>query len=80
MSTDDDIIYTLVGIGTIYLKTSKTKLVLNNVKHDRDVRLHLISVGVFGKGGFVSTNGNGEWKLIKGSFIVSCGNKLCGLY
>ena len=37
----------VAGIGTIYLETSVgTKIVLNNVKHAPDVRLHLISVGV----------------------------------
>ena len=37
----------VVGIGTICLETSVgTKLVLNNVKHAPDGRLHLISVGV----------------------------------
>ena len=37
----------VVGIGTISLETSVgTKLVLNNVKHAPDGRLHLISVGV----------------------------------
>ena len=57
---DDDIIYTLVGIGTIYLKTSKTKLVLNNVKHAPHVRLHLIFCGVLDNEVYVSTNGDGK--------------------
>ncbi|KAH0670725.1 hypothetical protein KY289_025218 [Solanum tuberosum] len=30
--------------------------------------------------GYVSTNGDGKWKLIKGSLIVACGNKRCGMY
>ena len=55
----------VVGIGTICLETSViTKLVLNNVKHAPDVRLHLISVGILDDEGYVSTNGDGKWKLI----------------
>lgn len=70
-----------VGIGTIFLETSVgTKLVLNNVKHAPDVRLHLISVGVLDDEGYVSTNGDGKWKLIKGSLVVARGNKRGGLY
>ena len=46
----------VVGIGTIYLKTSiGTKVVLNNVKHAPDVRLYLISIGVLDDEGYVST-------------------------
>jgi len=70
-----------VGIGTVCLETSVgTKLVLNNVKHAPDVRLHLISVGVLDDEGYVSTNGDGKWKLIKGSLVVARGNKRHGLY
>ena len=61
----------VVGIGTICLETSvRTKLVLNYVKHAPDVRLHLISVGVLDDKGYVSTNGDGKWKLIMGSLVV----------
>ncbi|KAH0685102.1 hypothetical protein KY289_022854 [Solanum tuberosum] len=54
--------------------------ILNNVKHAPDVRLHLISVGVLDDEGYVSTNGDGKWKLIKGSLVVARGNKRHGLY
>ena len=71
----------VIGIATICLKTSvRTKLVLNNVKHAPDVRLHLIFVGVLNDEGYVSTNGVGKWKLIKGSLVVARGNKRRGLY
>ena len=71
----------VVGSGTIYLETSvATKLVLNNVKHAPNVRLHLISVGVLDDEEYVSTNGDGKWKLIKGSLVVARGNKRRGLY
>ena len=63
------------------MKTSVgTKLVLNNVKHAPDVRLYLISVGVLDDEGYVSTNGDGKWNLIKGSLVVAHGNKRRGLY
>ena len=71
----------VVCIGTICLETSVgTKLVLNNVKHAPDVRLHLISVGVLDDEGYVSTNGDGKWKLIKGALVVARGNKHRALY
>ena len=57
-----------------------TKLVLNNVKHAPNFRLHLISVGVLDDKGNVSTNDDGKWKLIKGSLVVARTNKRCGLY
>ena len=50
------------------------------MKHAPDVCLHLISVGVLYDEGYVSTNSDGKWKLIKGSLVVACGNKHCGLY
>ena len=51
----------MVGIDTICLETNvRNKLVLNNVKHAPDVRLHLFSVGVLDDEGYVSTNGDGK--------------------
>ena len=81
LSMGRETISRVVGIGTICLETSGgTKLVLNNVKHAPDVRLHLISFGVFDDEGYVSTNGDGKWNLIKGSLVVARGNKCRGLY
>ena len=61
LSMGNETVSRVVGIGTICLETSiGTKLVLNNVKHAPDVRLHLISVGVLDNEGYVSTNGNGK--------------------
>ena len=57
----NDIVSRIIGTGTICLKTSvETKLVLNNMKHDPDIRLHLISAGVLDDEGYVSTNGDGK--------------------
>lgn len=51
----------MIGIGTVCFETSEgTKLVLNNVKHAPEVRLHLISAGVLDDKGYVSTNGDGN--------------------
>ena len=49
------------------------------MKHAPDVRLHLISVGALDDEGYVSTNGDGKWKLIKGSLVMARGNKRRGL-
>ena len=71
----------VVSIGTICLETSVgTKLVLNNVKHALDIRLHLIYVGVLDDEGYACTDGDGKRKLIKGSLVVASGKKRCGLY
>ena len=50
------------------------------MKHAPDVCLHLISVGVLYDEGYVSTNSDGKFKLIKGSLVVARGNKRRGLY
>ena len=50
------------------------------MKHSPVVCLRLISVGVLDNEGCVSTNGDGKWKLIKGSLVVARGKKCCGLY
>lgn len=81
LSMGNETVSRVAGVGTICLETSiGTKLVLNNVKHAPDVRLHLISVGVLDDEGYVSTNGAGKWKLTKGSMIVARGEKRRGLY
>lgn len=50
------------------------------MKYTPNVHLHLISVGVLDDEGYVSINGGGKWKLIKGSLIVARGEKRRGLY
>ncbi|KAF3681181.1 Transmembrane emp24 domain-containing protein p24delta10 [Capsicum annuum] len=81
LSMGNETVSKVVGITTIFLETSTgSKLVLNNVNNAPDVRLHLISVGILDDEGYVSTNGGGKWKLIKGSLVVAHGYKRCGLY
>ncbi|PHT50737.1 hypothetical protein CQW23_10484 [Capsicum baccatum] len=81
LSIGNETVFKVVGISTICLKTSTgSKLVLNNVKHAPDVHLHLISIGVLDDERYVSTNGGGKWKLIKGSLVVAGGDKRRALY
>lgn len=71
----------MASIGTICLEINiGTKLVLNNMKHEPNVRLHLISDGVLDNERYIGTNGSGKYKLIKGSFVVAHGDKHRGLY
>ncbi|PHT48255.1 hypothetical protein CQW23_12463 [Capsicum baccatum] len=80
LSMGNETISKVDGIGIICLETSTgSKLVLKNVKHAPNVRLHLISVGVLNDEGYVSTNGGEKWKLIKGSLVVARGDKHHGL-
>ena len=81
LSIGNETVSRVVGTGKICLENSVgTKIVLNNVKHAPDVHLHLISVGVLDDEGYISTNGDGKWKLIKGFLVVARGNKYRGLY
>ena len=69
------------GVGTVCLKTnSGSKLVLQNVKHDPDIPLNLISVGQLDDDGYHNDLCNGQWKLAKGSLILARGRKHSNLY
>ncbi|VFQ68282.1 unnamed protein product [Cuscuta campestris] len=71
----------VVGIGVVVLETKTgMKLVLKNVRHAPDIRLNLISTSVLDDEGYVSTFGDGQCKLTKGSLIVARGKKCSGLY
>jgi len=71
----------VIGIGTVCLKTSNgTKLILKNVRHAPDIRLHLISTSVLDDDGYFNTFGGAQWKLTKGSLVVTRGMKFSGLY
>ena len=49
------------GVGTVCLKTnSGSKLVLQNVKHDPDIPLNLISVGQLDDDGYHNDLSNGQ--------------------
>ena len=61
----------LILVKFVWKLVFGTKLVLNNVKHAPNVCRHLISVGVLENEGYVYTNGDGKWTLIKGSLVVT---------
>ncbi|VFQ70960.1 unnamed protein product [Cuscuta campestris] len=66
----------VVGIGVVVLETrTGMKLVLKNVRHAPDIRLNLISTSVLDDEGYMSTFGDGQCKLTKGSLIVARGKK-----
>ncbi|VFQ61773.1 unnamed protein product [Cuscuta campestris] len=66
----------VVGIGVVVLETKTgMKLVLKNVRHAPDIRLNVISTSVLDDKGYVSTFGDGQCKLTKGSLIVTRGKK-----
>ena len=59
LSMSNESISRVVGIGTICVKTSVgNKLVLYNLKHALDVRMHLISLCGLDDEGYVSTKGD----------------------
>ncbi|VFQ73301.1 unnamed protein product [Cuscuta campestris] len=71
----------VIGIGVVVLETkTRMKLVLKNVRHAPDICLNLISTSVLDDEGYVSTFGDGQCKITKGSLIVARGKKCSGLY
>jgi hypothetical protein len=56
------------------------KLVLKEVNHGPDIRLNLIYIGKLDDDGSCNIFNEGQWKLNKGSLIVSRGRKSCSLY
>jgi len=70
----------VVGIGDIWLETNTGfKLLLKDVRHVPDMRLHLISTGTLDEKGYHNYFGDGKWKLSRNSLIVAEGKKM-GLY
>ena len=73
-------IASVVGIGDIWLETNTgCKLLLKDVRHVPDMRLHLISTGTLDEEGYHNYFGDGKWKLSRNSLIVAKGKKM-GLY
>ena len=71
----------VVGIGTICLETNTgSKLILKEVRHVPDIRLHLISTGRLDDDGYCNIFNEGQWKLTKGSLVVARGKKCSSLY
>uniref|UniRef100_A0A803N8D2 Retrovirus-related Pol polyprotein from transposon TNT 1-94-like beta-barrel domain-containing protein n=1 Tax=Chenopodium quinoa TaxID=63459 RepID=A0A803N8D2_CHEQI len=71
----------VVGVGDICLITDiGEKLVLKNVRHVLDIRLHLISKGKLDDEGYCNTFHSGQWMLTKGNLVLDRGKKHTSLY
>jgi len=71
----------VIGMGDVYLKTDVgCNLLLKNVRHVPDIRLHLISTGALDDDGYCNSFFDGKWKLTKGSMVVAKGKKTGSLY
>ena len=71
----------IIGIGDICLETnSGCRLMLREVRHVPDIRFNLISAGKLDENGYKSYFGEGQWKLTKGSLVVTRGKKVNTLY
>ncbi|KAF2315489.1 hypothetical protein GH714_039930 [Hevea brasiliensis] len=77
----NDVMSKVVGPGTVCLETNtRTKLLLKDVRHALDVRLHLISTSKLDDDGYFDMFNDGQLKLTKGSLVVARGKKSSGLY
>ncbi|GMI85506.1 hypothetical protein HRI_002219900 [Hibiscus trionum] len=71
----------VIGMRDVSLVSNNgTKLTLNDVRHAPDIRLNLISAGKLDDEGFCNIFSEGQWKLTKGSLIVTRGKKSSNLY
>ena len=71
----------IIGKGDVHLETTNgTKLILKSVGHVESLRLNIIFVRKFDDEGYLSSFGDGQYKLIKGSMIVAKGKKISHLY
>jgi hypothetical protein len=71
----------ILGMRDIQLETSiGCKLLLKNVRYVPEMRLSSISIGKFDDEGYHNYLGGGQWKLCKGSLILTRGKKINTLY
>lgn len=56
------------------------KLFFHDVKHVLDMSMNLISIGLLNDEGYVSSFGNGQWKLTWGYLIIARGKRCPKLY
>ena len=71
----------IAGIGDICIQTSMgCTLALKDVRHILDLRLNMISVHMLDKDGYTHFINSGNWKLTKGSLVVTRGRLYCSLY
>ena len=71
----------ITGIGDICIQTSMgCTITLKYVRHILDLRLNLISMHMLDKDGYNHFINSGNWKLTKGSLVVTRGKFYCSLY
>ena len=71
----------IVGIGDICVRANTGYiLILKDVRHVPDIRLHLISTHVLDKEDFDNYFHDGKWRLSKGSLVFAKGKICCTLY
>ncbi|MCQ7691305.1 hypothetical protein NP199_24620 [Salmonella enterica] len=71
----------IIGMGDIHIKINLgCKLVLKDVRHVVDLRLNLISIGRLDNEDYDSRFHKGQWKLSKGSLVITNGKKCHTLY
>ena len=71
----------IVGIGSVCWTTSNGyRLILRDVRHVHDTRLHLISTGRLDDEGYSGSFRNGKWKFYRGNLIVARAQKEGTLY
>ncbi|RVW19193.1 Retrovirus-related Pol polyprotein from transposon TNT 1-94 [Vitis vinifera] len=70
-----------IGMGDVRLETSNgTMLTLKNVKHIPDIRMNLISTRKLDDEGLCNTFRDSQWKLTRGSMVITKENKSSSLY
>ncbi len=77
----DDQSVRIIGLGEVLLRlTSRSTLVIKNVRHVERLRLNIISVGRLDKDGYCCSIGGGRYKITKGSLVITRGEVEDHLY
>jgi len=70
-----------IGVGQVCLEMSNdSRLILKHVKYVLDVRLNLLSIGMFCDENYTRLFSGDNWNLTKGSMVVGRGTKHSTLY
>ena len=73
---ENDMVAKIVGMKDVCLETNTgCRLLLRNIRHVPDIRLHLIFVCDLDDDGYSSQFVEEKWKLTKGSLVVAKGKK-----
>ena len=69
--------YKIVGMGDIQLEPPiGCKLILKDITHVPEIGFNLITIGKLDDEGYHSHLGDGQWKLSKGSLILTRKKKI----